>query len=276
MRMKYLGFLFVFTLLLTSCGEYNDVLKGNSTEDKYKMAKALYDESIENGKRGKMLKSLRLLEQIQPGMRGKPQNEIVSYMIANGNYEIGDYIISGYKFERFIKSFPDSDKLEEAAYKSADSYYHASPKYSLDQSDTYKAIDKLQIYLNAYPEGENFETANLHLAELRDKLERKDYEIAKKLHRMEFWQPAVHALNNFIESNPGSKYIESAYFYKIESQYIFAEKSFKYLMRERLDKAVELYNDYIERYPEGKYAEQANAYFAEIQLLYKELDELEL
>lgn len=266
----------MLTVLLSSCGEYNKVLKGNSTEDKFNLAKTLYDKSIETGKRGKMLKSLRLFEQIQPGMRGKPQNEIVSYYIANGNYEIGDFLISGYKFERFIKSFPDSDKLEEAAYKSADSYYQASPRYSLDQTDTYKAIDKLQIYLNAYPEGEHFNIANNHLAELRDKLEKKDYEIAKKLHHMEYWQPASHALNNFIDSNPGSKFNESAYFFKFESQFIYAQKSFKSIMRDRLDKANAYYIDYKERYPNGEYLEKANEYNEEMQSLYQELDKLEL
>lgn len=267
------GFL---VFIVMSCGDYNKVLKGNSTEDKFNLAKAYYEESLETGKRGKMLKALRLFEQIQPSMRGKPQNEIVSYYIANGNYVIGDHIISGYKFERFIKSFPDSDKKEEAAYKSADSYYRASPRYSLDQAETYTAIDKLQIYLNAYPEGGFFEEANDHLAELRHKLEKKDYEIAKKLHHMEFWYPAAYALNNFIESNPGSSFNEAAYFYKFESQYIYASKSFKSVMRERLDTATSYYKDYVDRYPDGEFLAKAKEYHAEMQLLYEDLDQLEL
>ncbi|GGE15822.1 outer membrane protein assembly factor BamD [Psychroflexus salis] len=274
--MKKFGFIILCVLVFISCGKYNEVLKGNSTEDKFNLAKEFYETSKENGKRGKMLKALRLLEQIQPSMRGKPQNEIVSYMIANGNYIIGDYIVSGYKFERFLKSFPDTPKKEEAFYKSADSYYKASPKFSLDQTDTFKAIDKLQIYLNTFSDGEYFEEANSHLAELREKLERKDYEIAKQFHHMEFWQPAVHALNNFVDNNPGSNYLEPAYFYKFESQKIYAEKSFKSIMRERLDEATEYYNTYIERYPEGEYLKKANQLYAEMQLLYNELNELEL
>lgn len=274
--MRNFCFIFILSIVLASCGEYNEVLKGNSTEDKFNLAKKFYEQSIESGKRGKMLKALRLLEQIEPAMRGKPQNEIVSYYIANGNYEIGDYLVSGYKFERFVKSFPDSDKKEEAAYKSADSYYQASPRFSLDQAETYIAIEKLQIYLNAYSEGNYFDEANNHLSELREKLEKKDYEIAKKYHHMEYWQAAAHALNNFIDANPGSKYNEAAYFYKFESQFIFASKSFKSLMRERLNEAKSFYNAYQERYPEGEFIEKANEYMAEMQLLYEDLDKLEL
>ena len=275
--MKRISFvLFLFAVVLSSCGEYNQVLKGNSVEDKFNLAKQYYEEAKETGKRSKMLKSMRLLEQIQPSMRGKPQNEIVSYMIASANYEVGDYLTSAYKFDRFVKSFPDSNKKEEAFYLAADSYYQASPVFSLDQSETKDAIDKLQIYLNTYKEGKYFDEANTHLSELRDKLERKDYEIAKQLHHMEFWQPAVHALNNYIDSNPGSNYLEKAYFYKFESQKIYAELSLKMLMRERLDEAKEYYNDYLERYPEGEFLTEANQLLAEMQLLYEDLDQLEL
>lgn len=276
LNMRNIGYICLLSFFLTACGEYNTVLKGDSTEDKFKMAKTLYDESMETGKRSKMLKALRLFEQIQPAMRGKPQNEIVSYYIANGHYHVGDYLVSGYKFERFIKSFPDTEKKEEAAYKVADSYYKASPRYSLDQEDTHKAIEKLQLYLDAYPEGDFFADANDHLSELRYKLEKKDYEIAKKLHHMEFWLPAAHALNNYIDANPGSSFNEQAYFYKFESQYIYASKSFKSLMRERLNTAQKYYDDYVQRYPNGQFLDLANQYKAAMQLLYEDLDNLEL
>lgn len=275
---KFIFIAFVF-LVLSSCSQYNKVLKGDSVEDKYNTAKKLYDEGVENRKRNKLTKSLRLLEQIQPGMRGKPQNEVVSYMIANAYYVIGDNLIAAYQFERFVKSFPESAKREEAIYKTAHAYYRASPKYSLEQKDTYKAIDKIQLYLNAYPEGEHFESSNANLAELRNKLDKKAYEIAKQFHhrgQMGLWRPAVHALNNFIEQHPGSVYQEKAYFYKLESQYEFAMNSFKNLQRERLNEAVKYYNDYVERYPDGEFVEKSNQYLANMQEELRILDELNL
>lgn len=275
---KFIFIAFVF-VVLSSCSQYNKVLKGDSVEDKYNTAKKLYDEGVENRKRNKLTKSLRLLEQIQPGMRGKPQNEVVSYMIANAYYVIGDNLIAAYQFERFVKSFPESAKREEAIYKTAHAYYRASPKYSLEQKDTYKAIDKIQLYLNAYPEGEHFESSNANLAELRNKLDKKAYEIAKQFHhrgQMGLWRPAVHALNNFIEQHPGSVYQEKAYFYKLESQYEFAMNSFKNLQRERLNEAVKYYNDYVERYPDGEFVEKSNQYLANMQEELRILDELNL
>lgn len=270
-------FLIVFSiLLLASCGKYNKALKSDNVDEKYEMAKAYYDAGIEKNKKKKLNRSIRLLEQIQPGMKGKPQDEIVSYMIANAYYTIGDFFISGYRFDRYAKSFPDSPKIEEVLYKSANSYYEVSPKYSLDQMDTYKAIDKLQFYVNTFEDGEFFDTANKKLEVLRDKLERKAYEVAKQLHHRRIWRPAIHALNNYIEDHPGSKYNEKAYFYKFEAQFIYAINSFRAIERDRLELAVEYYNDFASRYPESEFMELAKEHKKEIddELYYLELLDL--
>jgi len=116
---------------------------------------------------------LRLFEQIVPQFRGKPQAERVMYYYSDTYYNIGDYHLAGYQFERFAKSYPKSEKREEAAYKGAKSYYYLSPRYSLDQTDTDEAIQKLQAYINEFPDSENLEEANKLVAELRNKKERK-------------------------------------------------------------------------------------------------------
>lgn len=274
--MKKICLVLFSLLLMTSCGKYNKALKSDNVDEKYNLAKEYYDIGIEKEKRSKLNKSVRLLEQIQPGMKGKPQDEVVSYMIANAYYNIGDYFISGYRFERYAKSFPDSPKIEEVLYKSANSYYEVSPKYSLDQIDTYKAIDKLQLYVNTFEDGEFFNLANEKLAVLRDKLERKAYEVAKQLHHRRIWRPAIHALNNYIEDHPGSKYNERAYFYKFESQFIYAINSFRAIERERLELALEYYNDFATKYPESEFMELAKEHKKEIddELYYLELLDL--
>ena len=45
------------------------------------------------------------------------------YRYANTFYNLEDYYLAGYQFERFVVSYPKSDSLEMAAYKSAKSYY---------------------------------------------------------------------------------------------------------------------------------------------------------
>ena len=85
------------------------------------------------------------MEQVVPVYRGKPQAEKLMFMYSNTYYQLEDYYLSGYQFERFIVSYPKSDSVELASYKSASSYYQLSPRYSLDQTDTYIGLEKLQV-----------------------------------------------------------------------------------------------------------------------------------
>ncbi|MGM0636264.1 MAG: outer membrane protein assembly factor BamD [Bacteroidota bacterium] len=270
--MKQLFGIILILVSLVSCGEYAKVLKNDSVSDKYELGKKFYEKGKEEEKRNKLNKAIKLLEQIQPTLRGKPQGESVAFMIADSYYVIGDDLLAGYQFERFIKSYPDSDKLELAAFKSANSYYRASPRFSLDQTDTYKAIAKLQQYIDVYPDGEYFAEANDKLKELEDKIEKKAYQVAKQIHHRELWEPAVHALDNFISDNPGSDYNEKAYFYKFESQYFYAMKSIRSVKEERIKEALEYYQDYTKRYPEGEFLEQTKMYSEELN---NELDNLQ-
>ena len=240
-----------FSLAIFGCSDYQKVLKEEDIAAKYKMAEELYKEE-------KYKKALRLFEQIVPQYRGKPQAERVMYYYADTYYQIGDYYLAGYQFERFAKSYPKSDKAEEAAYKSASSYYEISPRYSLDQSETDKAIDKLQAFINQYPDSERLAIANEMVLELRTKREKKAFEIAKGYHHRENYKVAIKAFDNYLVDYPGSKFRENVLYYKLESEYLLAIGSYEVLVKDRLQKAMEFYNNYRKYYDEkGAFYERA-------------------
>nr|WP_232804659.1 outer membrane protein assembly factor BamD [Salegentibacter maritimus] len=245
-------------MLTVSCGEYQDLLKSDDSGKKYSYAEQLYNEAQENGDKRKYRKALRLFEQIVPQYRGKPQGEKLSFLFANTYYELGDYYLSSYEFERFQQSYPNSEKVEEAAYKKARSFYELSPRYDLDQTDTNKAVTELQAYLNTFPEGEYVDRANEMATELRIKLEKKEFEIAKQYHltgeaRAGNYRAAITSFTNFLADNPGSPFRESAQYYRFDSAYRLAINSFRSLMEERLNEALEFYETYKKYYPEGEY-----------------------
>ncbi len=269
--MKNLFYIVIAVLFFTSCSEYQKVLKQKEIKPKFDLANVYYEEGLKEEKKSKLTKAIKLYEQILPNLQGKPQAQIVQYNVANAYYSIGDYLLSGYRFERFTKAYPSSQKLEEAFYKSADSYYQNSPVYSLDQIDTRKAIDKLQDYLDRYPDGEYFKQANDKLQELRYKIERKFYEIAKQYHFTYRYKAAISDFDNYLINYPGSAFKEKAYYYKFESAYLLAINSFAYLMEERLDDAMTYYEDYRDKYPEGEFIEQATNYAEDIKIKKAEL-----
>ena len=263
--MKRFFYIISAFILLASCSEYQKVLKQKEVKPKFDMANTLYADGLKQDKKGMLVKAIKLYEQILPGLQGKPQAQIVQYNIANALYNVEDFILSGYKFERFTKAYPTSQKLEEATFKSAKSYYHESPVYSLDQTETNKAIAKLQGYIDEYPDGQYFKEANDLLQELRYKIEKKYYEIAKQYHYTTRYKAAISDFDNYLINYPGSAFKEKAYYYKFESEYLLAINSFEYLVGERLDDAMSFYQDYAERYPDGEFIEQANEYAEDIK-----------
>ncbi|WP_300440845.1 outer membrane protein assembly factor BamD [Christiangramia sp.] len=257
LRIMKKGILILGVLLVTlSCSEYQKLLKSEETAPKYTAAEELYNEGKEEDSNKKLRKALRLLEQVEPEFRGKPQGERLVFLLADTYYQLGDYFNAPFQFERFLQLYPNSQKAEEASYKSAASYFYRSPRYDLDQTDTRKAIEELQVYLNKYPEGEFQEEANTMATELRIKLEKKAYEIAKQYHHTEYYKAAIASFNNFIANYPGSPFREAAYYYRFDSAYKLAINSFEVLMEARLKEAQEFYKSYNKYYPEGEYVPQ--------------------
>lgn len=252
-------------IALTSCSEYQKVLKNTEDNPKYEMAVKLYEEGVAKDKNNLLKKSLRLQEQIISKYRGRPQGQKLSFLYADTYYQLGDFLTAGYQFERFSKAYPESEKAEEALFKSAKSYSEVSPRFSLDQIDTEKGITKLQKYLDRYPEGAFYEEANAIAKVLQTKLEKKAYEIAKQYHHTMYYKAAMEAMDNFILDYPGSSYREKAYYYKFESAYLLAINSYKYLMEERLKTAEEEYQKYIKYYPQGEFSEEATTYLKDIE-----------
>jgi outer membrane protein assembly factor BamD len=253
-------------LMLVSCGEYQKVLKNEDAGAKYTMAEKLYNEAKEENNKSKYRKALRLFEQIVPQYRGKPQGEKVTYLFADTYYQLKDNYLAGYQFERFTSAYPNSEKVEEASFKSAKSYYFLSPRYDLDQTETDKAMAELQKYIDTYPNGEFLEEANKLATELRVKLEKKAYEIAKQYHHTQNYKSAIVAFTNFINEYPGSPFREAAFYNRFDSAYQLAINSYQQLMAERLNTAEDYYKSYQKYYPEG------SAYYDRIQTSNKDLE----
>lgn len=245
-----------FVFALQSCSEYQKVLKNEEVKPKYDLAQKYYEE--EDYKRAN-----RLFEQIAPKYVGKPQGERVLFFLANTYFQREDFNMAGYQFERFIKSYPKSEKVPEASFLGAKSYYELSPEYSLDQTDTDKALAKLQTFINAYPDSEFFGQANDMAQELTTKKEKKAFEIAKQYNKLgefnyDMLKSAVASLDNFVSDFPGSIYREEAFYVKVEATTNLALNSFESLKPERLQTAKAAYNALKKQYPETKYAEKAD------------------
>ncbi|MGJ8761645.1 MULTISPECIES: outer membrane protein assembly factor BamD [unclassified Polaribacter] len=262
-KIKNLACLLMFSLVLFSCGEYQKVLNKGTTEEQYKMAVKLYESN-------KFSKALRLFEKITPTYRGKPQMERIQFMVAQSNFNEKNYSMSGYYFDRFAKNYPKSSKLEEAAFLSAYSYKLASPSFSLDPTDTNKALDAFQSFINTYPDSDKIEEANQHYKELRYKLQKKYFEIAKTYYRtaeydLRNYKAAIQAFDNLLADYLGSEFKEEALYYRLKAAHDFVLKSYDRRKLERIKDAIDAYDKLKRNYPESQFMEDSNIMLATLQ-----------
>ena len=259
-KIKNLACLLVLCAMLFSCGEYQKVLNKGSEEDQYKMAVKLYESQDYN-------KALRLFEKITPYYRGKPQMERIQYMVAQSNFNEKNYSTSGYYFDRFSKNYPKSSKKEEAAFLSAYSYKLASPVFSLDPTDTNKALEAFQGFINTYPDSDKLAEANKHYAELRIKLQKKYFEIAKTYYRtaaydLRNYKAAIKAFDNLLADFLGSEFKEEALYYRLKAAHDFVLKSYDRRKATRIKDAIEAYDKLKRNFPESKFMEASNEMLA--------------
>ena len=256
--MKKIVALLILALTLGSCGEYQKALKTEDVAIKYELAEKLYDA-------GKYTKAIRLFEQIAPAYRGKPQAEKMFYMYSQAYYKTKQYYLAGYQFESFASNYPRSEKVQEAAYLGAKCYSMLSPVYSLDQVDTFKAIDKLQNFIDNYPNSEYLAEANVTMRTLSEKIEKKVYENAIGYNKIMDYKSAQIALDNFISDYPGTAFKENALYYKLDSAYHLAINSIPQKMQERLQVAKMAYTTLLKYKADTEYKEKADDMLAKIE-----------
>jgi outer membrane protein assembly factor BamD len=261
--MKNICYTLLIALLFSSCSEYQKALKSEDIATKFKMGTELFDA-------GKYSKANKLFAQIAPQYRGKPQAEKLMYMYSTSFYKMKDYYLAGYHFERFEDQYPKSEKAQEAGFLGAKSFYYLSPVYSKEQKETVTALEKLQLFINKYPDSEYLPEANKLIQELDYKLERKAFEIAKLYNEIanfesEDYEASIKAFDNFLLEYPGTTFREDAMYYRFDAAYKLGINSIERKRQDRLNTALKYYNAFYKAYPESQYTAEASLMNTELQ-----------
>ena len=255
--MKKLLYSISILILISSCSEYQKALNSDEVSVKFNLGTELYDAE-------KYSKASRLFAQILPQYRGKPQAQKLTYMQAMCFYNTKDYNSSSYQMERFVNSYPDSEKVEEMAFLGAKSYYLMAPIFSKDSEDTKIAIDKLQQFINGFPESEFNDDANKLIFELDYRLELKEFNIALQYNVLTDYQAAIKSFENFLIDFPGSDLREKAMYYRFDSAYKLAINSVVWRQKERIENAVSYFNSFKNSYNDSELLDEMESKISEL------------
>jgi outer membrane protein assembly factor BamD len=246
-----LSFILLFTIAFTSCkSKFEKLRLSTDIGRKYQEAIKLYNKK-------EYSKALVLFEDLVQRYRGRSEAEDLYYYFAYTNYQLKDYLSARYHFKTFSDTYPNSPKAEECRFLTAYCYYLDSPNFSLDQDNTLRAIESLQLFINIYPKSDRVAEASKLILDLRDKLERKSYENAKIFLDIGDYQAAVIAFRNSTKDYPDTKFAEEMDFLIVKSQYLYAKNSLEIKQEERFNETIEEYERFVEKYPKSTYLKEA-------------------
>lgn len=263
--MKHLNKLIVlaFSLLFLLACKHNKILKSTDLTYKYEMANKYFE-------KGQYYRAVPLLEELIPIYRGTEKSERLYYIYAYCDYYMQDYILAAHRFSTFVKTFPFSRFSEECQFMSAICHYKLSPKFSLDQEDTYSALSQFQSFINQYPQSEKVDSCHVLLDELRQKLEEKSFQTSVQYYHTQHYKAALTALNNCIQDFPDTKHREEIVFLMVKANFNWAKNSVESKKEERFLNTKKAYAKFAGSYPESEFKKEA------LEVLDKVNEELEL
>ena len=245
-----LSILLLVIVAFAGCkSKYEKLIASSDTAKKYREAVRLYDKKDYS-------KALGLFDVLVQKYRGTAEAEDLSYYFAYTHYKLRDYTTARYHFKTFADTYASSAKAEECRFMSAYCFYLESPVFSLDQENTIKAIESLQLFINLHPKSERVAEASKLISNLRDKLEIKSYANARLFLDIGDYKSAVIAFRNSASDFPDTKFAEEMEFLTIKAQALYAKASLEVKQELRFIEAINLFTEFAKNYPSSKYLKE--------------------
>ena len=245
--------------ILSSCGEYNKVLKSTDYNYKYEYAKRAFEE-------GKYTQAYTILEDIVTVFKGTDKAEESLFLLGMSYYENKDYLSSGSYFRTYYQHYPKGKYAELARFYCGYGYYLDSPETQLDQTGTVKAIEELQNFLEFFPKSDKVSIAQNAIFELQDKLVKKELENATLYYNLgnfmgNNYESAVIVAKNALKDYPYSKYKEQLELLILKSRFQEANQSTDEKKEDRFRVVIDEYYSFINDFPESDNRHEADNIF---------------
>ncbi len=255
-RLRNLLYVFIGVVLFSSCGGFEKVRK--SSDVNYKLTKA--NEYFE---KKQYQHASELYKELMPIMKSTRNYEALYFKYAYTFYYMKDYLDGSYFFKNFTESFPASKDAEEAEFMSAVCLFKYAPKYSLDQTNSIKALEAMQSYTNRYPDSKRITEANSYIAASQKKLETKQASAAKLYFNISQFKAATVAYRSVMRNFPNSPNSDQYQFMILRAMYKYAKASIPEKQEERYANAIAAYRELKDTWPQSKYLTEADKLYTE-------------
>ena len=276
---KYIIIALVSGSVLTSCGEYNKVLKSTDYEYKYEAAKSYFG-------KGQNTKAAAILEELITILKGTDKAEESLYMLGMTYYNQGDFITASHYFSTYYNTYPRGTYTEQARFYSGKALFLDTPEPRLDQSSTYKAIQELQMFMEYFPASNRHQEAQQMIFDLQDKLVMKDYMAARLYYHLGSYTgnssysttgnnylACIVTAQNALKDYPYTKLREDISILLLRAKYDMAKESVEEKKEERMRDAIDEYYAFKNEFPESKYTKEVENIYKDAKKYVKEINE---
>jgi outer membrane protein assembly factor BamD len=258
MRIKFL-YIITFSFILLSCTEYNKILKSTDIDLKYTYAKKYYDEE-------KYSRTYTLLEPLQAYLKGTSRAEEGLYLLAQSFFYDKDYGTATQYYTAYYNTYPKGEYTEICRFQAAYGMYLSSPDSRLDQTNTIKALQQFQEFLEIYPNSNKVKEAQDCMFELQEKLAYKELMACKLYYNLgnymgNNYEACVVTCREALKNYPYSKYKEDYQVFIVRSRYQLAINSIAEKQPIRYRDVVDEYFNYTNMFPEGKHKDELEKYY---------------
>jgi len=237
----------IWSVIITGCGGHN-VKPVADPQTQFDRAMKLYEKE-------KYYDAETEFQRFIYNYPGNTAVDTAQYYLGLCYYDDDDYALAAGEFNKLLTSFPVSEFSDDAQFKLAMSHYHQSPNYSLDQTDTYIAIDEFLNFVDTYSASELYDSASIYLGELRNKLAKKDFKTARLYQKMKRFDPAITYYSKQLEDYPDSPFSEESTF-RVGECYLKIEKDVK---------AREAFLKYLDNFENGRFHENVVKILRELE-----------
>ncbi len=240
-----------FALSLSSCGEYQKILKSRDPEQKYQAALQYFEQQ-------KYVRSQTLLEDVAAYYKGTERAADVVIYLARSYMGQKSYSSAAEYYEAYLRSYPKGQYAPEASFQIGHCYYLDAPDPKLDQDITYRAIEAFDVFIESYPESQYVRQAYKEQNELYDRLAYKELLNAKLYYNLgtylgNNYLSAEITARNALKDYPSNSYIEELNYIIFLSKYQQMVNSQASRMQERVQEAEDEYYSFKTSFPNSKH-----------------------
>lgn len=261
-----LTILIALVVLLTgSCSNYQKILKNPDLNKKYELAQYYYNKKD-------YYRAVTLFEQLQDNFNGTAMAEKVLYYSAYCNYALKNFPLAGFQFKAYFENYPTGQWAEESLYMTSYCMYLESQPAYLDQTDTHKAIESINMFVTVYPDSKYVAECNTLLDKLRSKLSQKAYREARLYYDIEEYKSAIVALQNVVRDYPEIAQKEELDYLTVKSHYLLAQNSIEEKKSERYQTAIQVATVFCEENPDSKFVQEVKGFVSKSENALKNLE----